>query len=325
MNLRLPAKRPPGPRAADRPGGFRPPIALRIPLPLLACAAFAVLPAAAETPTPEPGGRSAAPYERIVSINLSADELVLQLADPENIAALSRMVFDPELSRLADRAHNFTATDGSAEEILRLRPDLVLAGEYSHRTTTELLEQTGANVVRLPVATNLEEARGLIRRVAGILNVPRRGEALIQDMDKRLRRLESESPASGNRPTALFYGQGGHTQGTGTLAHHILRAAGFKNHARSFGIEGEAELPLERLLLAPPDFLVRVTYYENDPTLGSILLRHRALRQLPGKMKVIEVPLAWTLTGNNLTARTAEHLHQQARESRKPSTPEAAP
>ncbi len=252
-----------------------------------------------------------APYRRIVSINLSADELVLQLADPEHIAALSWLVFDPELSRLAGRAAGFPSTDGSAEHILRLEPDIVFAGQHTRRITSELLEQIGVRVVRLPVARSLEECRELVRQVAGILDVEERGEALIEDMDERLARLEEKVAARGSRPTALLYGQGGYTQGEETLAHHILEAAGLRNHASSFGVKGETDLPLEKLLLSPPDFLVLLPYYENDPTLGSLLVRHRALRQLPERMKIVEVPLAWTLTGNNLTARTAEHLWEQ--------------
>lgn len=258
-----------------------------------------------------------APYQRIVSINLSADELVLQLADPEHIVALSRLVFDPELSRLADDAARFSPTDGSAEHVLRLEPDIVFAGQYTRRITSELLEQIGVKVVRLEVARDLEGCRALVRQVAEILDVKERGEALIREMDERLLRLDEKVSERGIRPTALLYGQGGYTQGEETLSHHIIEAAGFTNHASSFGIKGQGDLPLERLLLSPPDFLILLPYYENDPTMGSLLVRHRALRQLPDKMRIIEVPLAWTLTGNNLTARTAEHLWKQAEDIRR--------
>lgn len=252
-----------------------------------------------------------APFRRIVSINLAADELILQLADPEHILALSRLVFDPELSRLADRAARFPSTAGSVEHVLRLEPDIVFASQYTLRLTVDLLEQMKIRVVRLPEANDLEAARELVRQVADILQVEERGTALIRDMDERLSGLREKTARRGTRPTALLYGQGGYIQGEGTLSHHILEAAGLTNHAPSFGRRGQGELPLERLLLSPPDFLILLPYYEDDATIGSLLVRHRALRQLPDRMRIVEVPLGWTLTGNNLSARTAELLWEQ--------------
>ncbi len=249
-----------------------------------------------------------APYQRIVSINLDADELLLQLADPGHILALSQLASDPELSRLAHRANEFTSTSGATEEILLLEPDIVFAGEYTNPATIELLIRSGIEVVLLPVSRNLDDCRRLVRKVAGKLGLEELGESLIADMDERISRLESETERRGTRPTALIYGEGGYTLGDGTLAHHILEAAGLENHAASFNIQGEAGLPLEKLLLSPPDFLVILSYYDDHPTLGSMELRHRALRRLSGRMHIVDIPLGWTLTGNNLTARTAEHL-----------------
>ncbi|MFP4674596.1 MAG: ABC transporter substrate-binding protein [Opitutales bacterium] len=261
---------------------------------------------------PLPAGEEARAYERIVSINLSADKLVLQLAEPERIVALSNLATDPELSTLADEASEFPSTLGSAESVLRLEPDIVFSGKYTKRQTTNLLEKTGIRVVRLPVAHNFEECRELIRKVAEILEVEARGEALIQEMNERLARLRKKTRARGFRPTALVYGEGGYTMGDRTLLHHILEAAGFKNHALSFDIHGQAELPLERLLLSPPDFLILLSYYENDPTLDALLLEHRALKNLPDPPHIIHLPLGWTLNGNNLTPRAAEYLWEQS-------------
>lgn len=76
---------------------------------------------------------------RVVSVNLCADQLLLRLA-PERVIAITT------LSRRADLAPDPTlgadkpAIRGSAEEILALRPDLVVFGPFSAAATRTLLE-----------------------------------------------------------------------------------------------------------------------------------------------------------------------------------------
>ena len=53
---------------------------------------------------------------RIVSQNLCADPLLLDLADPGQIAALSPFARDPQLSAVASRAARFPISDGGGEE-----------------------------------------------------------------------------------------------------------------------------------------------------------------------------------------------------------------
>jgi iron complex transport system substrate-binding protein len=82
-----------------------------------ACACFALATAAAEAPRPS-----------VASINLCADQLVLTLAEPEQILTVSWLSADPEESLLADAAARYPLNYGSAEELLRFDPDVVVAG-----------------------------------------------------------------------------------------------------------------------------------------------------------------------------------------------------
>ncbi|RLA20277.1 MAG: ABC transporter substrate-binding protein, partial [Gammaproteobacteria bacterium] len=90
---------------------------------LILCLVIALLPGAAFSAKPQ----------RIVSLNLCADQLLLQLAEPKAIASLTHLAADPELSYLAEEATNYPLNYGSAEEILQLDPDLILAGSFTAR------------------------------------------------------------------------------------------------------------------------------------------------------------------------------------------------
>src|SRR4051794_41669818 len=71
--------------------------------------------------------------QRVVSINLCVDELVLRLADRRNIASISWLSLDPKNSNVAALAREFPINHGVAEEIVPLKPDLVIAGMYTAR------------------------------------------------------------------------------------------------------------------------------------------------------------------------------------------------
>ena len=71
-------------------------------------------------------GRRAAPRRVVQSCG---DQLVLALADPEQIAGLSPYAADPSLSAVAEKARAFPRLDWQAESTIALGPDLVLIGQ----------------------------------------------------------------------------------------------------------------------------------------------------------------------------------------------------
>ena len=88
-------------------------------LPLITCGATAV------------GAPAPVRPQRIVSLNACADEYLIALADKGQIAALTRFARDPSLSFYADkRRRTYPISQGQAEAVLALHPDLVIASPY---------------------------------------------------------------------------------------------------------------------------------------------------------------------------------------------------
>ncbi|MGH6782919.1 MAG: ABC transporter substrate-binding protein, partial [Sphingomonadaceae bacterium] len=81
-----------------------------IRLLILAAAGFASLPAEARP-------------QRIVSLNLCADQYLMALADPQQIAALTPFARDPDMSAGAAMARKLPVARGHAEEVLARNPD----------------------------------------------------------------------------------------------------------------------------------------------------------------------------------------------------------
>jgi len=224
----------------------------------------------------EPGASAAAP-ERIVSLNLCLDQLLIELVDPERIASVSFVAADPNFSAKAEAAARFPLNHGLAEEILPLEPDLVLAGAMSGQPTAQLLDRLGHEVVELPLAVGLDDIAAHVRRVAEAVGAVARGEELIEAFEAELDRLAP--PPEAPRPLAAVYVANGYTHGPGTLVHALVEAAGLDNLAARLGLDGIASLPLETLLMSDPDLLVIGASPERAPALAQEILAHPALEE----------------------------------------------
>lgn len=243
--------------------------------------------------------------QRIVSINLCTDQLLVDLVAPERIAALSRLAADPTLSAIADRARGFKLVRGHAEEVLSLNPDLVLTSEYSTPHVVSLLRRLGVNVVVVPMAGDIDAIRAAIRTVAASVGDAARGDAVIAAFD---RRLEAAAPRSPLRPTALAYQVNSLTAGPGGLLDAALRAAGFRNAANERPLGPGGRLPLESFLAHPPDLVVLANAPDAFRTVMADNLRHRAFRETMARRRHIDIPMPLWLCGTPALAHAVERL-----------------
>lgn len=232
---------------------------------------------------------------RVVSINLCGDELLLTLADPSQIAALSVYAADPVMSFTAGAATAHRHDISEAEQVVDLDADLVLAGRYTKRATREMLERLGYRVELLDSPDSIDASIEQIRRVAALLGHPERGEALVADIAAARARALDAAPQGGDRPTAAVYQRRGYVSGGDTLTTELLGIAGFD----TAGLVGDRGgfVPLEKLLAAPPDFIVVARASVRPEDQGSALLSHPALAELFPPERRIVMPENLTVCG----------------------------
>ena len=232
--------------------------------------------------------------DRVVSLNLCTDQMLVLLA-PGKVAALSPLARDPAISFVADEAARLPIVRTSAEAVLRLHPDLILAAPFGAQTTLALLQQEGLPVLRVDLPSDFAGIRAQTRRLAAVLGVPQRGEALLAAMDAELAAL----PRAPRPIRALVWEPRGFTAGPGTLMDAVLRAAGLTN------LSDGRRVGLEALLRHPPDLLV-VPATPAFPSLATELLDHPAVAGMARRA----IPTALTICAGPFTARAAELLAQ---------------
>ena len=249
--------------------------------------------------------------QRIVSLNLCADELVLRLAAPGAVKSVTWLARDPAFSNVAALAHTVPVNRGLAEDIVPLAPDLVIVGAYTTRTAVGLLRRLGVPVLELGVPASVDEALAQITTVAAALGTPAAAAQLIADIRARLAALPGPGPT---QPIAAVYQPNGFTIGQGSLINDLLSRAGLRNLAVEQRIDNYGALPLELLLLAQPDLLIMNAADDRGPALAYEVLRHPALVRRFSAARIVSVPSAWWSCPGPRLVDAVQRLQQAARQ-----------
>lgn len=244
--------------------------------------------------TPAPANGEAP--SRIVSLNLCADQILVDLVPRERIRAVSHLAADPLFSAIAEKARGIPWTHGEAEVVLGFDPDLVIVGEYTTPATVALLERLGVRLLKVPLASDLAGVRSVTYQIADVVDARAQADALIDDFN---RRVAAAAPITQWRPTAVVYQVNNLAAGPGSIADAVLKAAGFANLAGELGLGPGGQLPLEALVAKPPDLIVlsgpvneyRTAVAENlrHPALAALMRRHRSLT-LPWRLWLCATP-----------------------------------
>lgn len=247
--------------------------------------------------------------QRIVSLNLCADQLLLALADRHQIAALTQFSHDPEMSAAVAKARTLPAIRGSAEEVLALRPDLILAAPGRRRETMAQLRGRDIAAIDVAPANSYAEIVAQVRAVAAAVGHRARGEALVRRMDGALARIP---PRAGRGATAAYYQRRGFLTGTGTLIDDLMGRVGLRNLAERLDKPALARVGLEELALARPDYLIVETGNERVADQGTEMLHHPLIASIPR----LRLPQAWTVCGGPAYVDAAASLARQLVRSR---------
>jgi iron complex transport system substrate-binding protein len=221
----------------------------------------------------------------IASLNLCADEYLLLLARPGEIASVSYLSKDPLESPLWARAQGVHANRGSLEQVLRQRPDAVLTMGGGGRSTALIARRLGIRAIDLSLPDSLQDVASNLRKVAAALGEPARANPLIG----RMQQLVVAAPA--RKRDAIFLGTNGDSLSADGLGARWMQLAGLRQRPL-----GGDRASLETLLLKPPEVLLQSDYRRTQPSAGTRWLRHPIVRRAPSR-RVRTDGRAWTCMG----------------------------
>jgi len=248
----------------------------------------------------------AASSPRIASMNVCTDELLVPLADPRQIVGLSRF---SRAARMDKDAPRFPKLSGGAEDLLVLKPDVVVASLFDKRSTRELLKANDVHVIEFPVPRNIAEVKGQIREMGEIAGHPDRAAAEIARLDAALAR--ARRAVGGKHYRVLQLSPRGWVDGSNSFMSSLLTEAGLVNTAGELGFSSGGFASLETIVNLKPDLLVVSQADGIARDEGHAFLLHPALERFYPPEKRIVIPEALTECGSVTLADALEVLVQQ--------------
>ena len=247
----------------------------------------------------------AANLPRLVSMNVCTDQLVLTLADPEQILGLSRFSRDGWQSQAGDLSR-YPVLSGGAEDVLLIKPDIVVASAFDKRATRELLKAKGLRLAELAVPRTLDEARRQIREAGDITGHPDRAAAEIARLDAALARTRQAVSARHYRVLPLS--RRGWVAGSDSFVGSLLTETGLRSAAGDLGFAFGGFASLEAIVNLRPDFLVVSQTGDVAHDDGQAFLLHPALERFYPPAKRIVIPERMTECGGVLLADALDAL-----------------
>ena len=213
-----------------------------------------------------------APAGGIVSTNPCADAILVDLVPASRIAAISHYSQDPSAGSLPIAvARRFRAIAGTAEEVIALRPSLVLTSSFTPMATRDAYARAGLKTLVLGSPTSIAASEAQVMEIATAVDAVAKGRAAVARIELASRQA---APDVRSKPAALLYIGGDMANGSGTLLDEMMTVTGFTNAAASYGLAYTGTLPAETIVAHPPAIVIAPPGDGRAAALRRALLRH---------------------------------------------------
>ena len=198
-------------------------------------------------------------FNRIASLTLSGDEMILSLVNHKRIVGLcGKINEEPDMSHVWEIAKGFPKIESNIETMIDLEPDLVITADWMKKDVLLQIEETGVNIYTYKTPKNFEEQKKLIRELAELVGEKERGEALVKNMEDRLSALQKQITDNykGKKLKVLMYTSYEYTSGKDTTFDDMVRLIGGINTAGEAGINGSQKISKEKVIELNPDVII---------------------------------------------------------------------
>jgi iron complex transport system substrate-binding protein len=261
--------------------------------------------------------------QRVASINLSADEVLVEILPPQRLVSVTRWA-DAEgtsnvVGRVPKNVHRFVKAD--MEQLVALRPDLVVVSEYTDADFMKQLERSGLRVHRMLGLSTLAGVRGAILDLGRAVGEDDAARRVVAGYDATLAEL-SRRLAGAKQPRVLYW-SGNMTAGADTAIGALIEAAGAVNVGREMGIAGIAPPGAERAFVTNPDAVLVGTWPGSKEALTGHALFSQWTAVREGRIVALRTELLVALS--QFTAEAAWQLGRLLHPDRIPESPGPRP
>ncbi|ADQ06617.1 periplasmic binding protein [Caldicellulosiruptor hydrothermalis 108] len=198
--------------------------------------------------------------QRILSLALQTDEILLNMVSANRIVGLSIFADDKNNSNVVNLAKNVKGrySSNDIEKIIAAKPDLVIVPYYIDKSKYDLLKKG----LKCPIYVSLNP-NSIVNIKQEIINLSKltgeiqKGQALIKYMDDKINFVQKKVKYLRKKKYVLFYTYYfNSTYGKNTTQHEIAKYAGVINIAAVAGLKGWPTISKEQILEWDPNIIV---------------------------------------------------------------------
>lgn len=198
--------------------------------------------------------------QRIVSLDNSVDEILLDLVSYERIQALTRLADDPTLCCATEKAKNVAgrAHGSNLEEIIGFNADVVLVGDWIGSEYINALRQYGVKIVALATPDTYRGIMQFIQDVAKVVGEPESGGLMVRDLQHRAEYFRNKAVSAygeKNLRSLVALSTMGVMAQRGTFS-DICYLAGVRNVLEKVEVPNGMPISDEKLLELDPDIML---------------------------------------------------------------------
>jgi iron complex transport system substrate-binding protein len=193
---------------------------------------------------------------RVASMNLSADDILVEILPPERLVGVTRFADEAGTSNIVGRVPPsvFRFQKADMERLVALAPDLVVVSEYTDADFLKLVERSGIRWHRMQGLNSISGVRQAIVDLGRAVGAEKAARGLVERYDATLAEL-ARRLAGAPRPRVLYW-SGEMTAGADTAIGALIEAAGARNVGREMGVQGITPPGAERAFVADPDVIL---------------------------------------------------------------------
>lgn len=198
--------------------------------------------------------------ERIVSMSISTDEILVDLVDSKRIVGFSRLVDVPGISNVIEQARTVKGRvhSGNTENIISLRPDLIIAPDFTPKELIQTLRDMGINVYLYRTPHTISEIKNIIKDIANVVGENPKAEVIIGKMDEKLSMVKSKTGNIGytDQKRIILMDTNGAFYMPNSSFSNISRHAGARDATQELGYDKNCILSQEEIVRLNPDVFV---------------------------------------------------------------------
>lgn len=242
--------------------------------------------------------------KRILALSSASDTILLGLVEPDYLVGINKLSTYEEYSLEAKRAKLVKPVLSSypLEKIIALKPDLVIAPDYTTSDVIEGLRHMGIPTVVVPTGSTVESVIKNVTDIAHIVGEDEKGQFYEQKIRRELAEMKrlSESIAPEERKSVLFVSSMDGYTGTDSLFDDMCKYMSIYNAPNLLSLPPRTPFGDERVLAMNPDYIFIPSYKGMDKNLASRYLDNPAFQNMPAirENRVKALPAAYLYTMN---------------------------